>query len=606
MKKKIKITDFTKKEEDIYQKDNKLIKIFGLAGTGKTTFISNLIKDKIINEKNKNILILSYTHTGKNEFVRKLLNEDLGRFNYTSLKYGFFEQIEKPVPDLLKETGSDVGAMTIYSFIYRHLKNLEHLEGFEYISENLKSLISNNTYYIKSSDFKNFVVKNKLNIDVVKLINILEIIKDREENPLTVKKIEKMIKEKKLVFTEDEILFTILFLENNIYQHEKTIVYDYINNKKYWLLELIKNKWESLFDIELDIQKLFEYKELVIEEFPLFNLNSYLVYLSDVINKNYILDKLVSSYNYVIVDEAQDTPDFLLDYVFKLIDTDYLYLVGDPAQNIYFDLGYSELFTKYEKGKNILVLDKVYRYSEKLLNLLRNKYPKFKLIYQVESVSDYDTQIIYLDNKQKIIHLVGGPGVVLIKNTNKKIKLDGFKVYPLFVNINKAIPLFFNIILDYDFYISKSLNPSLLNKWVRKIITKYPYYIYKYISEKNDIKDENLEERLKYAINVTIDKLKNKDIKVSEALSYLRDTLIDIGLVKKTKIKDTSFFYYVLFSNTYQSKGKSFDKVVYYNEFGKYFLMKKEREDNLYWNFYHSTLEYVGYTRARKLLIIVD
>ncbi|MEO2154288.1 MAG: UvrD-helicase domain-containing protein, partial [Nanoarchaeota archaeon] len=369
-----------------------------------------------------------------------------------------------------------------------------------------------------------------------------------------------------------------------------------------------REKWGSIFQRHLDLDKLKEYRELIIEEFPFFNINSWLVSYYQKINSFPLIEKLIREYDLIIVDEAQDTPDYILKYLFKLVDTDLLFLVGDPAQNIYFDLGYSEVFTNYDE-ENVVILKKIYRYSDNIKYKLLEKFPNFFLLRKVNSVTDYETVIKEINKKDFFRNLSKLSDYILIKNTNKPLSTKDIILLLLSKDIRMAINQLIDISYNWNKLKKCGLNIKFIKRWVTAVLNHSE--LITELLTKNKIYSSNEErEKERYFIIDLIDTLKIQLQENKANLDFVFNELKNLfeKFNKKPHILLTFRKVLVpfLFVNTYQSKGRSYDKVIYYNELGKYYLMKKESQDNLYWRFYHATLEYVAYTRVKKNLIIVE
>lgn len=105
--------------------------------------------------------------------------------------------------------------------------------------------------------------------------------------------------------------------------------------------------------------------------------------------------EIAENYDYVIIDEFQDTNKIQLDMLFFLSPNGNITVVGDMNQSIYrFRGAYRENYNEFKKhffvsDKEIFALDKSYRSSNKILNLahklILNNYSKKEECFKVES-----------------------------------------------------------------------------------------------------------------------------------------------------------------------------------------------------------------------------
>lgn len=413
------------------------------AGTGKTQVLTNRFLNILkSNEKLENILAITFTKKAAADMKRKIKNailesddevlkESYKYFSKASIYtiHGFCSEIISKNPTI---AGIDTGYMI-----------LESQDTEKLLVESIKKVIKNN---LKSDVLHEILVETKrittefierelLNTyyDIKNLGYSIDDLRLKTQNTIS-----------SMAKTDFSNLIELLNeYEKNLNGRNKFKIFylqpefqDFLKNPEIDFLSEIKNNLgtskgseEILKDIKLEIQRLElnlehkneKYVELVSEllkqveiEFKKSKQNLNALDYDDL--QEYaikVLEEIKTNYNYVMVDEFQDTNHTqvrILDLLKEKNKKLNLFVVGDPKQSIYsFRGGSIETYYNYidkmqKQGAKVLELSENYRSSKRLIDgfncifedLMGEKYSALNAnIEGVESIKiiDYEEEI---------------------------------------------------------------------------------------------------------------------------------------------------------------------------------------------------------------------
>lgn len=216
------------------------------------------------------------------------------------------------------------------------------------------------------------------------------------------------------------------------------------------------------------------------------NFNSYLygglshdelIRFTYLVSKKYenILFKLSNMYNYVFIDEYQDTPQDVLKLFYECLKYSKvkLYLFGDKMQQIYdnYNTGFDQTLNMFDKS---IVLKNNYRSTKKIVNILNNIYNDEQ--YKQIPKSDYasfasKTLCIITDDYESEIKKYNNFYKLFLLNREKYTKIGASNLYSAIDSIN-------NYSHNGKYNVADALEPDIDEN---KDILFKPLYIINYI-----------------------------------------------------------------------------------------------------------------------------
>lgn len=324
------------------------------AGTGKTHIIVEKIKHLVSNElyKPEKIVCITFSNEAANSLLCRIQKslEKSGEKVIIRTFHGFSA-------DLLREFGDKIG-------LNKNFNILDPDEAKVVLHTNLKVPISNCNRYVGSiGQAKDLGIK-------------IESVEDYLAKEL--ERFKEIDLEKRLE--------TLQFELQTLYLHKDA-------NKK----SLLNQKIKEISDL-VQLRKFVKYWRAYEKLKKAKNYQDY----SDLNNNALLLlDKfpeICDNYDYIIVDEFQDTNKIQLDFLKCLAKKKNIMVVGDMNQSIYrFRGAYNKNFDEFKKYFNvgngdIFNLDKSFRSSNKILRtahkLICNNYPDKKECFEVKSFNN--------------------------------------------------------------------------------------------------------------------------------------------------------------------------------------------------------------------------
>ncbi|WP_083329051.1 UvrD-helicase domain-containing protein [Peptoniphilus raoultii] len=392
-------------------KDN--ISLVAGAGTGKT----RVLKERFINivkaqgGRCDNILAITFTEKAANEMNNRIC-EDLANLPYSS----FLENLN---------------IMTIHSFCrdlissYSRYVNInpQSIVDSEWTCANLFDLALNEILDKRKDDlyfnfildfdinkkiFKNIIaglynkiIDNGIGIDdlenltfknyssAYKFEDLRDLLIDLSSNK-SFKKLRNFMEEDfdsifaKDIFSEEDLnlvrdLFSSIKKENP----KITKVREIISSLSLSLDKKNHPYYKLIFEILWTLKKSYEKMK---RDNKLLDYNDLLFYAQELVSLPEIKNKLKSSYDYILVDEFQDT-NMVQNEIIKSFEGANLFIVGDPKQSIYSFRG-SDIYSYYEMTKTFeeegisLNMDINYRTDAKIIEdinlLFQNKFDNYQ------------------------------------------------------------------------------------------------------------------------------------------------------------------------------------------------------------------------------------
>lgn len=392
-------------------KDN--ISLVAGAGTGKT----RVLKERFINivkaqgGRCDNILAITFTEKAANEMNNRIC-EDLANLPYSS----FLENLN---------------IMTIHSFCrdlissYSRYVNInpQSIVDSEWTCANLFDLALNEILDKRKDDlffsflldfdtnkktFKNIIgdlynkiIDSGIGIDDLEKLTFknyssaykFQDLKDLLINLSANKSFKKLKK-----FMEDD--FESIFAKDIFSEEDLNLVGDLFSSIKKGNPKITKVR-EIISSLSLSLDKEnYPYYKLIFEilrdlgksyekmkrDNKLLDYNDLLFYAQELVSLPEIKNKLKSSYDYILVDEFQDT-NMVQNKIIKAFEGANLFIVGDPKQSIYSFRG-SDIYSYYEMTKTFeeegisLNMDINYRTDSKIIEdinlLFQNKFENYQ------------------------------------------------------------------------------------------------------------------------------------------------------------------------------------------------------------------------------------
>jgi len=594
----------------------KIRKIWGAGGTGKSHSLAKYLVEKEKEDPTFSFLILSYTHVGKNEIYKKYLQLkgiDISDFNPFK-NYSECKTFHSLVYNILSRQVKEEMTKKVKITDYLLKRNLE----FEIIEE-LKEVASK--LFLRDFDDKlkafevNFEELSKKILDLnpnrkrklYELYTYLNELNENEEFNL----IDKLVKELKSLKV-DELVLLMLLSEGNLYDTGYIInpfKQEKVDNK----LNFVLKKYEAIFKVNPE-DRIKEVLDAVFDEdyasplHPIYNMRKFYETLKE---KGFKDD--FGYYNTIVLDEAQDTPEVLLNFLLDFYDAEELIMAGDPYQAIFLDLGYNSQFVK--KDSKTEIMKTLWRYNKEYLENIKkffyypvytidlindfkgNNKTKFRIL-EVEIVSEKDPYLKAGIEVMKVIK--NNPNKLFLTHNIRKFKLK-VKNF-IFLPYKEFLKDKISLVTNYMTLLALAQKFDEKNKRKAEVLynTLVEYYNYyplpKYLKL---FPKEEKEKTFWSSFNINKEFLKFEELlsnkKVSEEVySILRKKYY----LESGEIKD-----FIIYITTHRSKGKTLEEEVYYLPTkGLYYYLEKEYRDYL---FIHFLLKYVSLTRPSKELIYV-
>ncbi len=341
---------------------SKNISLISGAGTGKTGVLTqrflNIVKAQ--DGKTDNILAITFTEKASDEMNSRVYKE-LAKFSR----------------DLYPQK---LNIMTIHSlckeliFSYSgHLHiNSKAVIDDEWACQNLLEEVSKRTLFsFQNDDFLNFLLDfNKLPIDMVDtFIKLYKNLKNKNITPDELRKTSfnkiavnvsiedlktrilqlaenKSLKKVNTFVNSDE--FTEIFEKESLTQADFDLIFNSLGNSKKFMddIDSIKSDF-SLLAMELDKEN-YKYYEIIIniidkidkvyedekKKQGLLDYDDLLFYTEKLVKIPEVLEKIKNRYDFILVDEFQDT-NLLQNNIIRALINKNIFIVGDPKQAIY-------------------------------------------------------------------------------------------------------------------------------------------------------------------------------------------------------------------------------------------------------------------------------
>ncbi len=513
-------------------------------GTGKTTILSLRIAQILLKTdvSPENILALTFTNSGVLA-MRKKLFECIGDMAYRVNIFTFHSFAEH----LIRE----------FSFYFKNLQFSRVVNDIEKI-EIIENIIKNNSFKEIVSDYDIFS----------SLSQISSAINDIKKDGLNPEQFNK-----KIPLWEDELIS-----DENIFYKRKTGEFN-IGDIKPSEKEKIDKKIAKAREIN---QVFSEYQE-VLQEKGLYDFSDMILNVLKELESNQNLKSdLQEKYQYILVDEHQDTNDGQNKLIELLTDAEHLdghpnlFTVGDEKQSIYrFQGASAETFKYFEsayRDVKIINLEENYRSTKSILdssyNLIQNSISnsiqlnsnkKENSNIDVLEFSNYKFELLHLadDISGKIKDGVNSSEIAVIYRSNKNVKdikqVFNYKKIPHTIiskeylledsNIENLINILRVIHNPNDNYsLGKSLFINFLNLDpfdVVNLLEKFSIYkrnnklnLIDLFNEKEILSDFNIKNIDSFSnLKETIKELKSKSMN-SDFESFIKEVIEKTGYLK--------------------------------------------------------------------------
>jgi len=392
------------------------------AGTGKTFSIASLVLRIFLENESadiKKILILTFTNAATNELrmrVRKFLND---AWNYLENGDDSVDEVIKAIVDKSSNKGIDkiknalrlamldtdeAPIYTIHSFCQRMLSDFAFETGMSLDFDVIPD---------ESSVVKNVLLKfwrEKVNTsgakyDIKEMLNLMS---------------EFFIGKK-----EYSIQNLWDLLSSSVYKHlsgkELVVPEEYNGNLLFEMLE------EANVFVEENIK---DFKK----KYGLISYNDMIKMLHDSVEDEQLSEKIREKFDYVFVDEFQDTDNLQYEIFSKVFENKIpVFYIGDPKQSIYGFRG-ADIYTYKEakKGAKVLQMKTNFRSSKELINdlneifgLLKGRNEELNFDYSnVEAKQNFDFNV---DGEKRGIYVYkvenekGYASKDMLKNTTPEV-----------------------------------------------------------------------------------------------------------------------------------------------------------------------------------------
>ncbi|HMP67191.1 MAG TPA: ATP-dependent DNA helicase [Candidatus Paceibacterota bacterium] len=377
-------------------------------GTGKTTLLSLRIANilKVSDASPENILALTFTNSGVTAMRRKLI-EYIGDIAYRVNIFTFHSFAD----NLIKE----------FSFYFKNLENANVISDLDKVKILEEIITENNLTKLTSThDLFSYLNQIAMAIDDIK--------KEGLSPEQFIKRIPAWEKE---MFSSDDIYYKRKMGKHNpgdIKPSEEEKIKDKIE-KAHEIARIFK-----LYQEKLGEKKLYDFNDMILN--VLRELES---------NQNLKLD-LQEKYQYLLVDEHQDTNDGQNRLIHLLTDSEHLnghpnlFTVGDEKQSIYRFQGASEESFRHFSNiyKDILVINLTenYRSTQNILDsaysLINNSIKETPRLnsheaeneyIKIAQFSNYKFELLFLADEisKKIKNGIDPSEIAVIYRSNKQV-----------------------------------------------------------------------------------------------------------------------------------------------------------------------------------------
>lgn len=422
------------KKEEIIKKISGPCVVLAGAGTGKTHTIVEkikyLIKNKIYSPER--IVCITFSNEAANNLMSRVQRAlDIKDGNGPVIKT--FHAFSS---DLLRKHGEKIGI--------------------------------NEKFNILDSDQSKVIIHRYLKITPGNCHKYISAIGNAKDLGINIESLKEYLDEKLLGFKDidlekriESLRFSLrtLYLRKDLQKHE---ISDEINRIERILnLKKFVSAW-SAYEKLKEIKNHQDYSDL--------NRNALRLLKTD--------ETISENYDYIIVDEFQDTNKVQLDFLFYLAPHGNVTVVGDLNQSIYrfrgaYQKNFSEFKEKFNVGaKDIFNLDRSYRSSNKILrtahNLILNNYTYKNECFQVLNFEDRDGDNIEVyelkdarEEARKIVEIIRGE-IGNGRDTREVCVM--FRTHQQGRIIKRALEI------EDISYVSVSKNPLLKEKSIKKVV----------------------------------------------------------------------------------------------------------------------------------------
>lgn len=253
------------------------------------------------------------------------------------------------------------------------------------------------------------------------------------------------------------------------------------------------------FGIEIkEFDKLFEKYSIFKSQNKLIDFDDMLVYAYKILLKSkYYRDSVKSTYQYVQIDEMQDTSKIQHEII-KLISNDNLFMVGDDDQAIYsFRGSYPDFMLEFKniyKDGKIFYLDNNYRSDRNIVesakNFIEKNKKRFKKSIRTDNPKENTINVMKLDNRKEQSKLVikevsdciaetdGTVGILYRYNMSAMILANSLYENSIDFYIKEDKTKFFNsfVLNDVVAFLNLALNPKDRESFARIYYKSYTYF----------------------------------------------------------------------------------------------------------------------------------
>lgn len=282
------------------------------------------------------------------------------------------------------------------------------------------------------------------------------------------------------------------FMDN--YFKKNQIINDYVEEYKDEIKKIIDNP-----DEEKNLKKINKYKEKYGEEinYEIIKKNITKIYYNETNFSNYlygglshddlikfthiisnkydnILFKLSKMYDYVFIDEYQDTPSYVLEIFYNCskYSNIRLYLFGDKMQQIYdnYNNDFNNVLKFFDKS---IRLNCNYRSSKKIVDILNNIYNDKDYIQQSQNIIESKALCIITDDFESELNKYNDYYKLFLLNSKKYSQIGASNLYSAIIKIG-------NYSYNGKYNVADALNNDIDEN---KDILFKPLYIINYVIE---------------------------------------------------------------------------------------------------------------------------
>ena len=308
-----------------------------------------------------------------------------------------------------------------------------------------------------------------------------------------------------------------------------------------------------------------------------------------------ILFKLSRMYDYIFIDEYQDTPSYVLEMFYNCLrySNIKLYLFGDKMQQIYdnYNSSFDNVLKKFDKS---IKLNNNYRSSKKIVDILNNIYNDENHIQQAHNIIESKALCIITDDFESELDKYTGYYKLFLLNNEKYLRIGAPNLYSAIITID-------NYSHNGKYNVADALNNDIDEN---KDILFKPLYIINYIVEmykksnfggivriiekhsrifnysKISIKDFEEINDFKQYLEKVYEEYQNRNNTINEFLiktdlinkEYYESIISNVEYEKILSVKITEFINYVRYikssdcSTQHGVKGEGHDNVIFISE----------------------------------------